>query len=97
MRSTEASRLSRFTAYEIAPVAEFDDGHREARISMDEARAFSDCTYWSLFGRTPSGEYQCIGDYCDYFRIVEMYTAITGCIAPENPDAIRLTNLPIST
>ena len=36
----------------------------------------------------------CIGDYEDYDWCAEIYTRITGCIVPENPDGLRLTSLP---
>lgn len=84
----------RFIAYEIAPVAEFDGGTCEPYASMDEARLQSDCTFWSLYGVAPNREVMCIGDYCDYARVAEIYTRITGCIVPENPDALRILDLP---
>jgi hypothetical protein len=85
--------MGRFRTYEIAPVAE-DNGACEAHASMEDARLQSECTFWSLYGVAPSREVTWIGDYRDYASAAEMYTLITGCIAPANPDALRLLDLP---
>lgn len=85
--------IGRFVAYDIAPVAEFDDRGCAPQPSINEARLQSDCTFWSLYGITPDGTSMCIGDYCDYERCAEVYTRITGCIVPENADGLRLTSL----
>jgi hypothetical protein len=86
--------MGRFIAYEISPVAEDDFGTCEPHASMEEARTNSDSTFWSLYGVTPDREVMCIGDFCDYARVAEIYTRITGRIVPENPDALRMLDLP---
>lgn len=84
----------RFVAYEIAPVAEADNGRCDPFPSLAAATAASRRTFWSLYGVTPEGAVMCIGDYEDYDWCAEIYTRITGCIVPENPDGLRLTSLP---
>jgi hypothetical protein len=37
-----------------------------------------------------------IGNHCAYDWCAEIYTRITGCVVPENPDGLRLTSLPAS-
>lgn len=84
----------RFTAYEIAPVAEAENGCCNPCPSMREAAASSDRTFWSLYGITPGGTVVCIGDYDDYEWCAEIYSRITGYVVPENPDGLRLTSPP---
>jgi len=86
--------IGRFVAYDIVPIADFDDGEPQAHPSMAAARRASDATFWSLYGITPEGQVIRVGNHCAYEWCAEIYTRITGCIVPENPDALRLTSLP---
>ncbi len=63
---------------------------------MSAAKKASDATHWSLHGVTPDGHVIRIGNYCAYDWCAEIYTRITGCVVPENPDGLRLTSLPAS-
>lgn len=86
--------IGRFTAYDIVPIARFDDGEPQAHPSMTAARQASDATHWSLHGITPDGQIIRIGSHCAYEWCAEVYSRITGYVVPENPDGLRLTSLP---
>jgi hypothetical protein len=86
----------RFVAYEIAPVVENHNGTCEPHPSLESANAAAGRTFWSLYGVTPEGPVLCIGDFEEYEWCAEVYSRITGCIVPENPDGLRLTSLPVS-
>jgi hypothetical protein len=86
--------LGRFVGYELAPIAQFDDGTFEPKPSMAMARSMSDATCWALYGLTPEADLLPIGKFCDYALAAEIYTRITGHIVPENPRAERMFDLP---
>jgi len=88
-----------FVGYDIAPVAENEVTKLvEACQTEAEAQALADqCggfMYWSLYGASPSGPVECIGDFHSYDGAAEIYERITGRRAPQ--EAGRWDGLPAS-
>ena len=89
--------IQKFDAYEISPVSEDSRGncmpHEVLSLAEQTAREDGGVVYWTLYGHLKGHGVQAIGDFTDYESVAEVYSRITGHVAPENPDGHSLVCL----